>query len=62
LLGHADPAITLRVYAVEFATGDNAERTRALLDAAIASVIEPAGKAPRANALASRACNADLAA
>lgn len=34
-LGHADPAITLRVYADEFAKRDHAERTRALLDAAV---------------------------
>jgi integrase len=40
-LGHADPAITLRVYADEFAAADHAERTRALLDAAVGNTLEP---------------------
>jgi integrase len=44
-LGHADPAITLRVYADEFAAADHAERTRALLDAAVGNTLEAAGDA-----------------
>lgn len=32
-LGHADPAITLRVYAREFAKAHHAEQTRVRLDA-----------------------------
>jgi hypothetical protein len=39
-LGHADPAITLRVYADEFAKRDHAARTRALLDAAVGTSLE----------------------
>lgn len=39
-LGHADPAITLKVYADEFAAADHADRTRALLDAAVGHVLE----------------------
>jgi integrase len=42
-LGHADPAITLRVYADEFAAARHAERTRALLDAALGNVLETTG-------------------
>jgi integrase len=34
-LGHADAAITLRVYADEFAARDDVDRTRTMLDAAI---------------------------
>ena len=33
--GHADPAITLRIYVDEFTARDNADRTRTMLDAAI---------------------------
>jgi integrase len=39
-LGHADPAITLRVYADEFAARDNADRTRTMLDDHAAAVLE----------------------
>jgi integrase len=39
-LGHADPAITLRVYADEFAAAEHAERTRALLDAAVGKTLD----------------------
>jgi integrase len=46
-LGHADPAITLRVYADEFAKRDHAERTRALLDAAVGTSLETIGGEPR---------------
>ena len=42
-LGHADPAITLRVYADEFAAAVHAERTRALLDAAVGNALETTG-------------------
>jgi integrase len=42
-LGHADPAITLRVYADEFAAANHAERTRALLDAAVGNALETTG-------------------
>jgi integrase len=34
-LGHADPSITLRLYADEFAAAHHSERTRSLLEAAI---------------------------
>jgi integrase len=42
-LGHADPAITLRVYADEFANANHAERTRALLDAVVGNALEMTG-------------------
>jgi integrase len=42
-LGHADPSITLRVYADEFAAADHAERTRLLLDAAVGNLLETTG-------------------
>jgi hypothetical protein len=42
-LGHADPAITLRVYADEFAGADKAERTPALLDPAVGNTLETIG-------------------
>jgi integrase len=42
-LGHADPAITLRVYADEFGAVHHAERTRALLDAAVGNALETTG-------------------
>lgn len=38
-LGHADPAITLRAYADEFAAHDNADGTRAMLESAIAGIL-----------------------
>jgi integrase len=41
-LGHADAAITLRVYADEFAVRDNADRTRTMLDAAIGESLREA--------------------
>jgi integrase len=39
-LGHADASITLKVYADEFAAADHADRTRALLDAAVGNLLE----------------------
>jgi integrase len=39
-LGHADPAVTLKVYAHEFARGRHAEQTRARLDAAFGNALE----------------------
>jgi len=42
LRGNSPPAITLKVYADEFAA-DHAERTRALLDAAVGNVLETTG-------------------
>jgi integrase len=42
-LGHADPAITLRVYADEFAAAEHADRTRALLDVAVGNALETTG-------------------
>jgi integrase len=42
-LGHADPSITLRVYAHLFAAQAHANRTRALLEAAVGNVLETEG-------------------
>lgn len=39
-LGHADPAITLRVYAHLFAAHQQADRTRRLLEGAVGNVLE----------------------
>jgi hypothetical protein len=41
-LGHADPAITLRVYVDEFAARDNAERMRGALESVAALVLSDA--------------------
>ena len=49
-LGHADPSITLKVYADEFAAADHAERTRALLDAAVGNILETTGGEQRRTA------------
>lgn len=54
-LGHADPSITLRVYAHEFAKARHAEQTRARLDAAFGNGLETGGGEPRATGLPAKA-------
>jgi integrase len=43
-LGHANPAITLKIYAHLFAQADHAETARAALEASYAAIGEPSGK------------------
>jgi integrase len=48
-MGHANPSITLAIYTDEFNARENAERTRATLDAAIGTSLETVGSERRRN-------------